>query len=104
MSVGVASFTDTLKDKSYSEYNLDEIVELLNWYDNRLKEKDDLLKKTLTVNDNLSGDLLKLQEPNCRKCTHFSCDSASAYCMEKDWDWIDEMSDAKDCKHYECVL
>ena len=66
-----------------------------------LERKDELLKDVLKVNENL---LKKIDEPNCRKCTHFSCDSASAYCMEKDWDSIDEMIDATDCKHYESVL
>ena len=62
MNVGVASFTDTAKDKLYSEYNLDEIVELLNWYDKRLKEKDELLKETLRVNEHLSRNLIRLED------------------------------------------
>ena len=57
------SFTDNVTGKTYwIDNGLDEIVELLNWYDKRLKEKDELLKETLRVNEHLSRNLIRLED------------------------------------------
>lgn len=48
MQVGIAKFNDTLIGKEYSEYNIEEIVSLLNRYDTeieQLKKENRLLKQ-----------------------------------------------------------
>ena len=45
LNEGVANFSDTVTDKVYSEYNLDEIVELLN----ELHEENKELKKQVRL-------------------------------------------------------
>lgn len=69
-----------------------------------LQKKEELLRSVLKVNDNLTKKIRELEEPSCRKCIHFSCDSVDNYCIEKMYDTIEDMSIAKDCKEYESVL
>ena len=69
----ISSIIDTVENH---ELCAEEIVELLNKYD-------------------------KLKQPNCRKCIHFSCDTADNYCMEKEYDSIPDCSIAKDCDEYD---
>ena len=61
-------------------------------------------------NRELKEQLQKYTAPNCRKCIHYACDSASASCMNPDsvigewnpfpYEWDYEQG-ARDCKEYE---
>ena len=80
LNVGVSNFTDTVTEKEYSEYNLDEIVEKLNELSeenklllrrNRtieeeiecLSEENKQLKSSDTITD-LETEIMKLKEEN----------------------------------------
>ena len=69
MNVGISNFTDNQTQKVYSEYNLDEVVDLLNEQDTELTK----LANQLNVADDTINDLinehaqLKLELSVCEK-------------------------------------
>lgn len=85
-----------LENEELKAFNQDLSENLSVCADKRLAQGEHLTK--------LSNENEQLKEPHCRKCIHFSCDNVDNYCMKRDYDSIDDLEFAKECKDYESVF
>lgn len=71
--------------------------------DMKTRNTYDYVSDVVDLLNSLTDKNEQLKQPNCRNCTHFSCDNADIYCMKKEYDSIPNCSIAKDCDDYEGV-